>query len=170
MRSFILTAAIAAALVTTSLTAGYAASSHAARSSSVRDSSITRQHGMLDDSIDTHHGDVLDEQGQADPVPPVTIHPQAMTAPMTSPRLRSTRLSTIESELGRASHRIEVDRRRGELTPREVRIVRREEGAIRATALKVAARHDGRIPNSSFTMLQGRVSDLNRRITHFANA
>jgi hypothetical protein len=166
MRSFILKTAIAAAFVTTSLSLGYAASGQTPHG--IVDDTIDTHHGFVHDTtIDTQHGFVHEEQGEADVVPPVTLYPHAMTA---TARVMGTRLATIESELGRAAHRIAVDRHRGELTTREARIVRNEEGAIRAAAMRVAKRHDGRIPNASFVMLQDRVSDLNRRITHFARA
>jgi hypothetical protein len=170
MRSFIMTAAIAAALVSTTLTAGYAASS--ARSGptvsrSVTDSSINPNgRSVIDSTIHTSGTFVGETLEQADPVPPVRIYPRwSMAGPVFH---RGARLKTIEAGLARAGRQINVDRRRGELTPREVSFVRNEEGTVRAEAIAVAKANGGSIPQPSYAMLQNRVSDLNRTINRYA--
>ena len=90
MRSFILTAALAAALVSTSLTAGYAATSekagvssgkagvHAARSESAPAANRTEARANPDRrGLRGPRAEAGPEQG--DPVPPVTIYPQWMS-------------------------------------------------------------------------------------------
>ena len=73
MRSFILTAAIAAALVSTSLTAGYAASPgkagvHATRA---ENAPAARTERVAHENLRTRFGSGAQE---GDPVPPVTIY------------------------------------------------------------------------------------------------
>jgi hypothetical protein len=84
MRSFILTAALAAALVSTSLTAGYAATSgkagassgkagvHAARSESAPAANRTARANPHPRGLRGPRAEAGPEQG--DPVPPVTIY------------------------------------------------------------------------------------------------
>jgi hypothetical protein len=177
MRSFLMKAAIAAALVSTSLTVGYAASSGkseatSARSSptvsrSVTDSTINRTGSSVTDSTINRTGTYVGERvEQADPVPPVTIYPRLS---MASPAFhRHARLAMIESELAQAQRRISVDRRHGELTPREVSFMRHEAGTVRSEAIEIARANGGSIPQLSYAMLQDRVSDLNRTINRYA--
>jgi hypothetical protein len=66
-------------------------------------------------------------------VPGVTLQSFGLANPLT---YRSGRLTTIGSELGQAMHRANVDRRHGELTSREARLVRREDDAVRSKAVK----------------------------------
>jgi hypothetical protein len=167
MRSFILTAAIAATLVSTSLTAGYAASSAKAGATATRAESAAatraeknaRAAAVRQEEIAS--GSITRSE-QADPVPPVVIYPQrSMSVAMIYPR---TRLSLIESELGKATHDINVNRHRGELTRSQASFLRREDSSVRAEAMNVAREHRGRIPIADYAMLQDRVSDLNRTI------
>ena len=88
----------------------------------------------------------------------------ALANPLTS---GGNRLATIEQELGQAMHQANVDRRRGELTPREARFVRHEDAAVWTVAVGIARRNGGEIPTSTYAMLQGRVSDLNRTIHRY---
>ena len=88
----------------------------------------------------------------------------ALANPLTS---GGDRLATIESELGQAMHQVNVDRRRAELTPREIAFVRREGAAVRTEAVGVARENGGQIPAASYAMLQHRVSDLNRTIDSY---
>jgi len=74
------------------------------------------------------------------------------------------RLATIERELDQATHQVNLDRHGGVLRPREIRFVRREEASVRTEAASVARQNGGRIPAANYTMLQDRVSDLNRTI------
>jgi hypothetical protein len=174
MRSFILTAVIAAALVPTSFTAGYAASAgkggaHATRSEAAASGKVAS--GKSGAAVTRAEKRKADQDGD-EAVEPDTIYPRSsiypqysMSAPMAYPH---TRLSLIESELGKAAHHINVDRRRGELTRNEARFVRREENSARAEAKNIAARHDGRIPTASYAMLQDRISNLDRTIHRYA--
>jgi hypothetical protein len=170
MRSLIMKAAIAAALVSSSLTAGYAAT--AARlgapvSRSVTDSSVNRTGTRVTDSSINRTGTYVQERlEQADAVPPDTIYPHwSMAGPMFH---RGTRLAMIESELGQARRHISADRRHGELTQREASFARHEAGTVRAEAIAVARANGGSIPQPSYAMLQDRVSDLNRTIHRYA--
>jgi hypothetical protein len=171
MRSFILKAAIAAALVSITLPAAYAASHESSGrtfSRSIMDSSVSRDdmHRMLDTTISRNGTYVAQDQGEADRVPPVVIYPGSSMA--TPVFYRGGRLARIESELSQARHTINVDRRRGELTPREARFARHEEGAVRNEAIRVARANGGSLPEPSYVMLQDRVSDLNRTINRYA--
>jgi hypothetical protein len=165
MRSFILTAALAAAFVSTlSVTAGYAKSpgTPATRSEHPVGEAVTRPGMTVGDAARPGHP-MGESEGQADPVPPVVIYPRGWMAQRTlAPR--GVRLVRIETELGHAMHRINADRRLGELTPREARFARNEDRTARAEAIAIARQHDGAIPYPSFAMLQGRVAYLDRQI------
>ena len=87
-----------------------------------------------------------------------------MSVSMVYPR---TRLSVIESELGKATHNINADRRRGELTRSQASFVRKEDSSVRAEAVNIARENHGRIPAANYAMLQDRVSDLNRTIHRY---
>jgi hypothetical protein len=78
-----------------------------------------------------------------------------------------SRLAQIEAELNSAGRRINIDRRRGELTPKEVRLLRNEESAVRGEAASIGRADGGAIPPASYAMLQHRVSDLNRTIHRY---
>lgn len=138
MRSYVLKAAIAAAILSSSFNLGYAATSTKPMSAKPD----TQKVAMTQASLDKF------------PPKPIAYH--------------SPRLSKIVAELGSAAHRIDVDRHRGELTAKEASAARKEEGQIRQTAMNVAARHGGRIPNASYAMLQGRVDTLNHNIHRYA--
>jgi hypothetical protein len=170
MRSFILTAAIAAALIPASLTVSYAAKSGAPSSRSERSlGDAERFERALGHAERRGRAMGLRNQnGQADPVPPVEIYPQGwMSSSLLAPR--TARFARIETEVGRAMHRINVDRRLGELTRHEARVARNEERAVRAEAVTIAREHQGRIPYPSYAMLQTRVSGLDRTIDREAN-
>jgi hypothetical protein len=159
MRSFLMKAAIAAALVSISLPAAYAASP--ARSGP------TVSHMVTDSTIHRTGTYVGERVEQADPVPRVVIYPRwSMASPVFH---RRARLATIESELAQARRHIKVDRRRGELTPQEAGFVRHEERTVRSEAIEIARANGGSIPRPSYTMLQDRVSDLNRTINRYAS-
>ena len=93
----------------------------------------------------------------------------ALTNPLTGPLTfgGGGRLATIEEELGQAMQQVNLDRRGGALTPREVRFVRREAATVRTEAVGVDRQNGGRIPAVSYAMLQDRVSDLNRTIRSY---
>jgi hypothetical protein len=143
MRSYVLTAALAAALLSTTLTIGYAASPTnpaTGAAAEVRTASQMPSRNMY----------------PATPVAYQVIRP-------------GSRLSKIDRELSAASRRIDADRHHGQLTAMELRRVRTDERAIRAAAAEAAHRNGGRLPEARFVSLQGRVSDLNRMIHRYAN-
>jgi len=154
MRSLILTAAIAAALVSTSLTVGYAASSAKPGAPGAH-----AERGMGESNF----------SGKSDAVPSVNYPKQSMaTYPMAGYAFHwGTRLSAIDSELSTAARHIRTDRRRGYLTPAEASILRSEDRAIRTTAADIAARNGGMIPTASYVMLRERVAGLNDTIHHY---
>jgi hypothetical protein len=152
MRSFILPAAIAAAFVVIPTASGFAAANrheHPGRAGADKYVSV---------------GGPAEE---GDPVPPVVKYPSAAQWPMAAPLHRDGRLAVVESELGRAMHEINAGRRLGELTPSEAGFVRREDGAVRAEAMRVARANGGRIPLVEYAMLQQRVGDLDRVIHRY---
>jgi hypothetical protein len=172
MRSFLIKAAIAAALVSISLPAAYAAQSastgaRATATGAVGDATIhTSGSSVGDTSISRSGAFVAEDQGEADRVPPVMIFPRwSMAGPSFH---RGARLATIQSELSRARHAINADRRRGELTRREASFALNEEASVRAEVIDVARANRGGIPLTSYAMLQDRVSDLNRTINRYA--
>jgi len=142
MRSFIVKAAIAATLASIPLSVSYAGDSAP----------------YMADRPTAHPPSEL-SPSQASP-----SQSFRMANPLT---YRGDRLATIESELGQAMHRVNVDRRHGELTPREARFVSREDAAVRSEAANVARQNGGQIPTANYAMLQGRVSDLNRTIHRY---
>lgn len=177
MRSFILKATIAAALAAIPLSAGYAASSQSSQSASSAGSHATSAGAESREALgaaeraDRERGQA-GLNGQSDPAPymtePMTAQPGYHAFSLAAPlAYRGNRLATIESELGQTLHQVNVDRRRGELTPRESQFVRREDGAVRTEAVDIAKRNDGQIPTASYAMLQDRVSDLNRTIYNY---
>jgi hypothetical protein len=172
MRSYVLTAALAAALLSTSLTLGYANTSE-----------LTSPNSRPTEPTKTDKGKALgDDQshGITDEAPPVVLYPQgSMTQAtraftpkaMTYHRVihNNPRLSLIDNELGKAAHRVEADRHHGYLTAMEARKVRAEEQAIRTAAATTAERNGGRLPEAQFVSLQERVTDLNQMIHRYAN-
>jgi hypothetical protein len=181
MRSFILRATIAAALASIpaslgTVAVGYAASSETSHSntpsSGAHASAAGRHVSSLAEGerIGREHGKL--QNGQGDPAPymtdPMSAGPSYQSFGLTN-RLtyRNNRLATIESELGQAIDEVNVDRRRGKLTPREARFVRREDAAVRAEAVDIASQNGGRLPMSGYAMLQDRVSDLNRTVHRY---
>ena len=165
MRSFILTAAVAAVLASTPFIAGSAPSPGKGGAQTARSERAAR--GQAEKAARAVAAARDNPNGQGDPVPPVVIYPQGwMQAQSAYP---ATRLARIETEVGRAMHRINVDRRLGELTPREARVTRHEERAVRAEAVTIAREHHGTIPYPSYAMLQTRVAGLDRTIDHEAS-
>ena len=191
MRSFILKAAIGAALASLPSMPSYAASSESSHSISSPGEPAARSESShsisapaeapspaRSDLTSLADGERMGREagrlqmGQSDLAPYMT---DSMTANPTyqsfviSPPLtyRGNRLATIQSELGQAAHEINVDRRRGELAPREARLMRREDSAVRAEAIDIARQNGGRIPPASYAMLQDRVSDLDRTIRRY---
>jgi hypothetical protein len=143
MRSYVLTAALAATLLSTSLSLGYAASP-------TKPATGFSAEVAAADQTPTHR------LYRAKPVAYRIMPP-------------GSRLSRIDSELGAANRRIDVDRHRGELTAMETRKVRAEERAIRTAAVATAHRNGGRLPEAKFVSLQERVGDLNRNIHRYAS-
>ena len=144
MRSYVLTAALAATLLSTSLTLGYAASPTKPATA------LNAEGSSAADQMPAH------KVYPAKPVAYRIMHP-------------GSRLSKIDSELGAANRRIEADRHHGYLTAMETRKVRAEERAIRTAAVATAHRNGGRLPEAKFVSLQERVSDLNRMIHRYAS-
>ena len=146
MRSYVLTAALAATLLSSSLTMGYAASP------TMPNTATTRTEGASEaaDQMPAH---------KIYPAKPVAYHVMQPAA----------RLSKIDSELSAANRRIEAYRRHGYLTAAELKKVRDHERAIRAAAVETARRNGGRLPEAKFVSLQGRVTDLNQMIHRYAN-
>ena len=143
MRSHVLTAALAATLLSTSLGLGYAASP--TKPATGINAEITPA-----DQMSAH---------MIYPAKPVAYHIVHS----------GSRLSKIDSELGVANRRIEADRRHGYLTAMETRKVRAEERAIRSAADATARRDGGRLPEAKFASLQERVTDLNQMIHRYAS-
>ena len=179
MRSFILKATLAATLASIPLSVSYAASSatgHSASSAGSHAASTAGGHSAgtsaraelgAAERAGREKGKL--QNGEADRPPymtdPMTSQPSYQTFGLANPpTYRGDRLATIEQELGRARHQANIDRRRGELTPREARFVRREDAAVRSEAVGIARQNGGQIPAASYAMLQDRVSDLNRTI------
>jgi len=104
MRSYVLTAAIAAALLSTSLTLGYAASPTNPATGAAAE--VVRANQMQSHNVY--------------PAKPVAY--QVMRA--------GSRLSRIDSELSAANRRIDADRHHGQLTAMEFRRVRADERGI----------------------------------------
>ena len=139
MRSYVLTAALAATLLSTSLSLGYAASP-------TKPATGVNAEISAADQMPAH---------KAKPVA-YRMHP-------------GSRLSKIDGELGAANRRIEADRHHGYLTAMETRKVRAEERAIRMAAATAAHHNGGRLLEAMFVSLQERVADLNRNIHRYAN-
>ena len=138
MRSYVLKAAIAAAILSSSLSLGYAATPTKPAAMKPETQKLAATQASLNKF----------------PPKPIAYH--------------SPRLSRIVAELNSAAHRIDVDRHRGELTAKEASAVRKEDGQIRQTAMNIAAKHGGKISNASYAMLQGRVTTLNHDIHRYA--
>ena len=143
MRSYVLTAAIAAALLSTSLTLGYAASP---------------TNPATGAAAEVVHANQMQSHN---------VYP---AKPAAYQVMRSgSRLARIDSELSAANRRIDADRHHGQLTAMEFRRVRADERAIRAAAAETAHRNGGRLPEAKFVSLQERVTGLNRMIHHYAS-
>jgi hypothetical protein len=143
MRSYVLTAALAATLLSTSLTLGHAASP-------TKPATGFNAEVAAADQTPTHK----------------VYRPKPVAYRVMPP---GSRLSKIDSELGAASRRIDADRHHGSLTAMELKRVRSEERAIRTAAMATAHRNGGRLPEAKFVSLQERVTDLNRMIHRYAN-
>ena len=114
MRSYVLTAALAAALLSTTLTIGYAAS-----------------------PTNPATGAAAEVGRTASQMPSRNMYPAKPVAyQVTRP---GSRLSKIDRELSAASRRIDADRHHGQLTAMELRRVRSDERAIRAAFPRLGA-------------------------------
>jgi hypothetical protein len=151
MRSYLMTAALAATLLSTSLTLGYAASP----------GKLTTP---AEASMKTGVGN--ETNGASTQMPASKVYPAKPAAYHVMQY--KPRLSKIVAELGAATRRIERDRHHGYLTAAEARKVRSEEAAIRTAAISAASKHGGQIPEARFVSLQERVTDLNRNIHRYA--
>ena len=167
MRSYVLTAALAATLLSASLTSGYANTSEAT-SPTTRPGAVEKGKAIGDDVA----------HGIADAAPPVQLYPQGPAAQSTfAPKSmvyhrvirQGPRLSKIDNELSAANRRMDVDRNHGYLTAAEFRKVRTDERAIRMAAAETARRNGGRLPEAKFVSLQERVTDLDRMIHRYAS-
>lgn len=146
MRSFIVKAALAAFMISTSLAGANAASSPGGHQS----------HGHSFNHNRADLPDTIAPATQATDVMPA-YHMRQHVAP-------HQRLARIENELGAADHRITIDHRHGYLNAAETRQLRHEDRAIGNAAYHVAKQHHGSIPGKSYDRLQGEVHHLNRDI------
>ncbi|MEQ1952334.1 hypothetical protein [Mesorhizobium sp. CN2-181] len=150
MRSHILKAALAAALVSTSIAGAFAA------------------------SLPADPGTPM--PGTAAQAQPVTPNTMTMTSPTpATPKPAHTamrhetlrpRLAHIDRRLGEANERIRVDHGRGYLTAAEYRAFRARSHEIRMEAQRTAANHQGVLPKANFIAFQNRIDRLNREIHH----
>lgn len=150
MRPFLMTAAIAAALLTTTI--GYAAPG---RVDSVDRAGLHEGHR---DRGRSHPDSMTDLD--VFPVAPAAFHSMQ----------QRPRLSHILAELGRADQRITADRHHGTLTRAEARMAYNVDRAIRTAAMSIAARSGGALPPASYARLQQRVAGLDALIRREARA
>ena len=160
MRSLILKSALAAILVSASLSGAYAAGDH---------HSGSREHrGFNNTPGSADHSDYFGDMTMGPPGVP-SVSPPHATAPMMAqvivrqPEFRP-RIARIDRELGTANRRIAADRDRGYLTAAEYHVLRARSHTIRVEAQQVAERHDGALPTASYDALQGQVAMLDRTI------
>ncbi|WP_077963280.1 hypothetical protein [Ensifer adhaerens] len=92
----------------------------------------------------------------------------AMPVYRTPVHMASSRLDRVLNELKVDNHRINADREQGKLTAANYRKLEREDGAVRAEALKTAAAHDGMLPARSYARLQSDVRHLDQDIARMA--
>ena len=82
--------------------------------------------------------------------------------------MASSRLDRVLHELRVDNHRINADREQGKLTAANYAKLEREDGAVRAQAIKTAAAHNGMLPTQSYARLQNEVRHLDRDIARMA--
>ncbi|MEO9336455.1 hypothetical protein ABFT80_03330 [Mesorhizobium sp. SB112] len=144
MHSFLVKTALAAALLSTSLGVSFAA--------------------PPDNTTSLHLGATVDQIPPPDNLATNSTMPHHMSQAGTM----RPRLQRITNEIGRADHRIAVDRSHGYLSRVEAQKVRQEARMIEHNARVAANHHSGRIPNTNFVRLQERVQDLNHNIHRYA--
>ncbi len=177
MRSFIVTAAMAALLAATPLVA-YAAPHHSAggfHDGSHGGSGFHGRHGR-DGSIG-YFGDgfINDEYPGWDSVYNDYYVPGynpgyysgGYAAPAYVP---NSRLNAVLGDLRSADHRIAVDRAHGLLRPAQAASLRSRDAAIRREALNVAAREGGMLTGPSYQTLLHQTRDLDRTIAYDAGS
>jgi hypothetical protein len=144
MHSFLVKSALAAALLSTSLGVSFAA--------------------PPDNTTSLHLGATVDQIPPPDNLATNSVAPRHMS----QTGMMRPRLQRITNEIGRADHRIAVDRSHGYLSRIEAQKVRHEANMIERNAHAAANHHNGRIPNANFARLQERVQDLNHNIHRYA--
>ncbi|AFL50177.1 hypothetical protein ABIE78_004029 [Sinorhizobium fredii] len=148
MRSLITTSAIAALALSLATGGAFAAGRHEGTT-----------------STGPENGDYYQGIFANDDVAP----PAPAARPMTSVVVvEQPRLASILHELRAANHRMDAERTSGKLSSVAFGRLRREEQNIRADATEVAAKHDGRIPTSSYAQLQRDVHRLDWNIARSA--
>jgi hypothetical protein len=152
MRSFLIKAALAAALASTSFAGAYAADH----------SGHEHEHSFSGDR----------SSGGGDPDTPDSITSQtdaalglqAMPAPQAAAAVHHARLARIDREISRVNHRIMLDRRDGYLNRTEARNLENRSRMIRTDAARIAENHRGTLPEARYDRLQARIANLNRTI------
>jgi hypothetical protein len=162
MRSFILPAAIAAILASTSFSL--------AGGGSIGDSSAGSGRSMGDVSTGggTSTGDASGHGAASRSTFKLLPSAVAPAAPTSFGMIRpQTRLAQIKAQLNAAATRIATERRNGELTTEEARRVRQEETAISEAVQGVSNRDE--ISDATYTKLQSRISKLDGMIQRYAS-
>ena len=150
MRSFPIKAALAAALVSTSIAGAYAAGT------------IAPMSPMNDDAMSTGSSTGPAPQAMQTPHPMQT--PQATHEARKSDEAYRPRFALLVHEINAADHRIAVDRHHGYLNEAEFRRLESQAHAIRESAIRTAEDHHGALPRASYHTLQLRVQDLDHKI------
>ena len=135
MRSFLSTAAIAAALLASPLTAAFAASAHDHEPNSFGG----RGAGFHERNANVHGGDA--DTGT------ITYAPNGQ-------------LDAILNDLNDANARISYDSAHGLITPRQAHRLHAEDAMIRSEAVRDNARHGGAIPMGQYEQLMRQVDNL----------
>lgn len=174
MRSFILTAALAAALISTSLAGAYAASSSHSGPAAAAHGIQSKESARTVTGREWNHDQNFDAQSTA-AVDTMTTGAVVAPAPMAPHNMvrhaeYRPRLARIVRELGASNHRMRVDHSRGYLTRAEYRMLESRSQAIRHDAMRTAERHNGALPKASYANLQQRVERLNHAIHRAATA
>lgn len=153
MRSFLIKAALAAALASTSFAGAYAADHSGGHG---------HEHNFDGDRFssgdDSPAPDSIASQTDA------ALGVQVMPAPQATAAVHHDRLARIDREISRVNHRIMLDRRDGYLNNAEARNLESRSRMIRTDAQMVAENHRGALPEARFDRLQTRIANLNRTI------
>jgi hypothetical protein len=171
MRTSFLTTAIAAALVTSSISLGYAESG-GGHGSKGGDASHAGDVGRGDEGEMGHWNNkydhlITDPMNMTDATGAFFwFEPIVREAKVGAP---SPLLTQLDDELAKAADRAETARRKGELTAEEAKQIRDQHDAIRQTALMQIKQH-GQIPEDGYEDLQGRILALNEMISRFSHA